>query len=193
MIDLIAHLETLSNKQRELDNYVIEKRGLTLPPRELYLNRVVAFSVELAEYANEVRAFKFWSGKECSREKSLEEYVDSLHFLLSITNQTSDMASEFDGKLTLARDETLGFDNPDLKDNVKHNLILLSCTASITEVFITMIMNHEVYGDNVNVAMNRMWNSFQDLGTISGFTTEEVLQAYDAKYQINIERQENGY
>lgn len=193
MIDLLAHLETLANKQRELDDYVIEKRGLTISPRELYLNRVVAFNVELAEYANEVRAFKFWSGKECSREKALEEYVDALHFLLSITNQTAYIASEFGGEITFTRAETLCFNNSELEDKARHNLTLLACVASISDLFMHMLMESTVYEEDVNRAMGMLWNTFQDLGTINGFTTEEVLQAYDAKYKINIERQENGY
>ncbi|MBM7607553.1 dimeric dUTPase (all-alpha-NTP-PPase superfamily) [Lysinibacillus composti] len=49
--------------------------------------KVLALQVELGECANEWRGFKFWSNDQVARENLLlEEYVDCLHFLLSIGN-----------------------------------------------------------------------------------------------------------
>ncbi len=49
------------------------------------LKRDLALTIELAELANETRCFKYWSSKGPSeREVILEEFVDSIHFLLSL-------------------------------------------------------------------------------------------------------------
>lgn len=46
---------------------------------------MLALLVEIGELANETRCFKYWSNKPASeREVILEEYVDGLHFILSI-------------------------------------------------------------------------------------------------------------
>jgi dimeric dUTPase (all-alpha-NTP-PPase superfamily) len=47
--------------------------------------KITAFKVELGELGNETRFFKFWSKKPMSpKEVILEEFVDGIHFLLSI-------------------------------------------------------------------------------------------------------------
>lgn len=47
--------------------------------------RVLALLVELGEFANETRCFKYWSLKGPSpKEVVLDEYADGLHFFLSL-------------------------------------------------------------------------------------------------------------
>ena len=47
--------------------------------------RILALFVELGEFANETRCFKFWSVKGPStKEVILDEYADALHFFLSL-------------------------------------------------------------------------------------------------------------
>lgn len=50
--------------------------------------RIMALQTEVAELANETRCFKYWSIKQnqFDKEKALKEYVDILHFFLSIGN-----------------------------------------------------------------------------------------------------------
>ena len=79
------NLQTLLNKQKELDDYIIKKHKVE---NEGLLNkRVLACLVEVGEQANEYQSFKYWKfTKQVERAKVAEELVDVLHFLLSIGN-----------------------------------------------------------------------------------------------------------
>src|SRR5690606_41193415 len=68
--------------QRELDERIWREHHLT---GDYFSERVLALQVEVAELANETRCFKYWSLKPPSeRSKILEEYVDGIHFILSL-------------------------------------------------------------------------------------------------------------
>ena len=78
----------LLGKQKQLDDYIIENMELSMGFNQRLTNTILAAIVELGEMANEIRCFKHWSKKpSSSREIILEEYVDVLHFFLSIANQ----------------------------------------------------------------------------------------------------------
>ena len=95
-------IKELFEKQRELDEFIIEKRycgGLekeaTYDENLFLTNRLLALAVEVGELANATRAFKYWSTKESeSKERLLDEYVDCLFFLASIGNTLKFMAEE---------------------------------------------------------------------------------------------------
>jgi len=93
-------LEELLKKQRELDQYIIEKHGLE--GTDLLGDKVTALIVEAAELANEIRGFKYWSNKGPDYDKAKEEYVDCLHFMLNIGNElflnAEEIAKEYDRK-----------------------------------------------------------------------------------------------
>ena len=76
-------LKELFELQRKLDQRIIVNHNL----QEDFLlkKKILALQVEIGELANETRCFKYWSKKGPS-EKSiiLEEYVDCIHFILSI-------------------------------------------------------------------------------------------------------------
>src|SRR5699024_12798011 len=69
--------------QQKLDDYI--SKNHQLDGENLLEERFLALLVETGELANETRCFKFWSKKEAStKEVILEEYVDNIHFLLSL-------------------------------------------------------------------------------------------------------------
>src|SRR5699024_7652437 len=73
----------LFEKQVELDAYITNNHDLS--GSDLFEKKILALFVELGELANETRCFKFWSMKERnSNSVILEEYVDNIHFLLSL-------------------------------------------------------------------------------------------------------------
>ena len=75
-------LSQLFTMQQELDSFIQKNREVK---RDVFQEKGLALLVELAELANETRSFKFWSAKGPSEiEVILEEYVDSIHFLLSL-------------------------------------------------------------------------------------------------------------
>lgn len=80
-------LTELYQKQKVLDENIIKTKKLTLPKKIRLALTILALIVETCEFANATRCFKFWSNKGMEdRETLLEEYVDKLHFFLSIGN-----------------------------------------------------------------------------------------------------------
>lgn len=75
-------------KQKQLDDYIISNMDVPMGFNQRLTNTILAAMVELSEMANEIKCFKHWSKKPSSeRNVILEEYVDVLHFFLSIANQ----------------------------------------------------------------------------------------------------------
>ena len=76
------NLQQLFTMQKELDDFIEQTQNIQ---QDVFQEKGLALLVELAELANETRCFKFWSTKGPSaREVILEEYVDSIHFILSL-------------------------------------------------------------------------------------------------------------
>ena len=77
------NLSELIPLQNELDERIMalhhEERKST------QLKRILALVVEISELANETRSFKYWSLKGPSeKDVLLEEFSDSIHFILSL-------------------------------------------------------------------------------------------------------------
>ena len=79
MIDL----SKLYIKQGELDQRIADNHHITYATtRE---RRILALLVEIGEFANTTRCFKYWSNKKSEpQDIVLDEYVDGLHFFLSL-------------------------------------------------------------------------------------------------------------
>lgn len=162
--------------QDRLDKRIIKKHGLKR--KNLLDGKILALKVEIGELANETRCFKFWSVKPpSSREVILEEYVDGIHFLLSIALEIK---------------ERLSFPNSPVDDPVK--------CASMIEQFNDMyaaITRFEklAYCSAVSLEMEfmEMWNVYMGLGDMLGFSQAEIEEYYIRKNQINHERQDTGY
>ncbi|WP_055747638.1 dUTP diphosphatase [Brevibacillus choshinensis] len=56
------NLKAFFEKQRQLDKYIIKKKGLE--GQDLLQNKILALQVELGELANEWRGFKHWSDNQ---------------------------------------------------------------------------------------------------------------------------------
>jgi len=80
------NVKELLEKQKKLDDFILKELDINYKDR---LNSLIlALVVEIGEMANEIRAFKYWSKKAPSpKEVVLDEFVDCLHFMLSIANQ----------------------------------------------------------------------------------------------------------
>lgn len=79
-------LEELFKMQEKLDNKIMDNHFLTeIKPRDLLSERLLALHTEVSELANATRSFKYWSTKGPEqRDILLDEYVDVLHFWLSV-------------------------------------------------------------------------------------------------------------
>jgi len=199
------NLQPLFEMQDVLDQRIKEQKGLK--DTNLLDKKILALQVELGELSNEWRGFKFWSKDQEPRTKVvcpicrgegfrdfvepfsnehftedcgscegcgvlkenplLEEYVDCLHFILSIGLN-------------------IGC-TPVLCDIDKQ-------ASGVLKQF--MVIFHEVafferYRDFHNY--HNILIAFKGLGTLLGFTQEQIKQAYYDKNKINHERQANGY
>lgn len=80
---MVCDLKDLYLKQKELDLEIAQNHHINY---EVTRNkRILALLVELGEFANTTRTFKFWSNKTMeAKEVVLDEFADGLHFLLSL-------------------------------------------------------------------------------------------------------------
>lgn len=174
------NLLELCEVQDGLDGRIRKEKNIQLPERELLRNTLVALDIELAEYANDARWFKIWSNNQTPKPTTLEEYVDSLHFFLSIANLMG-----WREHLVVTVEDNMGdydFDSPER--------IHLLNTAYLE-------MKHQlarVFTAESTLAFKAAWTNFLTLGiTGYGYTWKEISNAYLAKNKINHERQTNGY
>ena len=118
-------------------------------------------------YADPLQPCGFCDGYPEQVNPLLEEYVDCLHFLLSIG-----LESEIG---TFTGDELM----PIKMGTIEMQFITL---FKVTVTFLEDISYYQ-----------EMWELFLGLGEMLGFTWEEVEQAYMAKNAENLRRQEEGY
>lgn len=192
------NLNKLFQIQDELDQAIVKKKGLE--GQDLLPKKILALQVELGELANEWRGFKFWSEDQFPRGKGryvkgnitfindvqtwtdfdveegnplLEEYVDCLHFILSI-------GLELKIKIAYARETQ-------------------SNKTNITKLFTSLFIGSGIIGspesDNEINYINylSLTSDFIRLGQLLGFTEKQIEQAYLSKNKINHARQESGY
>lgn len=153
--------------QKVLDTHIQEKHSLE--KENLVERKILALLVELGELANETRCFKFWSVKPPStKDKVLEEFVDGVHFILSIG---LDLSYESGIELTIKEKEISLVDQ------------FLSIYQRITE----FRSNHTLE------SYEGILSDYFNLGRLLGFSTEEIMFAYISKNELNHERQEQGY
>ena len=160
------NLTKLFELQRRLDERIIEEKGLH--NLNLLDIRKLALLVELGELANEWRGFKFWSRDlQPRREKMLEEYVDCLHFFLSIG-------------LELGVDPKMA----EWRHMVRKKPVV---TCQFQKIFYWVSSM-----DGVLDWLQAFW-LFIGLGEMLGFSWDEIEEAYRKKNQVNFERQDQGY
>jgi dimeric dUTPase (all-alpha-NTP-PPase superfamily) len=156
-------------KQEELDSRIIKEHNISMSYEELVDKRKLAFIVELGEMSNEKRAFKYWSVKpESPKETILEEYVDGVHFVLSLG-----LLKGY-GKTRIPQIE-LNFD-----PNETYN----------THQIVAQTLDVAYYA--VTLDYTTLLREYIRLGFMLGFTWKEIVQAYHKKNEKNHGRQDSG-
>lgn len=209
------NIEMLYEMQKELDERIIREKGLE--GQDLLPNTVLALQVELGELANEWRGFKFWSKDQNPRTEEniidqtaagnqifnivvgkrnplLEEYVDCLHFFLSIA-----VKNGWKDALYVWRDAIEDVQEKGLSGGVMGAFLEIGYWLS------KMYMEQEgdeglrKIADMLEISTKQFcfrnaWFVFVCLGVVGfGFTWEQITAAYVAKNRVNHERQKNGY
>lgn len=160
------NLQNLFKMQEELDRYIEANQKIN---EDVFRKKGLALLIELAELANETRCFKFWSQKGPSeRNVILEEYVDSIHFLLSLgIEKNLNMLEEW-------------------PERVSEN--------DLTELFIGA--QREILDFLEDYSMTNyqdLWSWYGGIAEELGFSYEDIYEAYLAKNQTNYDRQKEGY
>lgn len=159
---MLDQLKELLEMQKALDEALMKEHGLTEYPLE---KTKIALFVELGEMMNELQTeFKWWKKTaKYDREKGLEEYVDCLHFALSLTNY-----------FRVEEKQLYQYDVVLFDDNLSQNLF---------NVYESVV---------IECGQNILYEIFA-LGSYFGFTWEEIYEAYKKKNAVNYERLKNGY
>ncbi len=171
-------LEKLFNIQRVLD----ERIEMEYPPvdgEDRFQKKILALQVELAETANEWLGFKFWSNNQkpnviqydqggTLHYPLLEEFVDGLHFILSI-----------------------GVDHHnEYIENYDYQPVKRTDVDTIEERFSYLMSDVNAVNNSYDYIC--CFNNFIELGQALGFTWEQVTEAYIRKNSINHARQDSG-
>ncbi|QPA33437.1 dUTP diphosphatase [Thermaerobacillus caldiproteolyticus] len=173
------NLEKLFELQRKLDEH-IEQEHPRQEGEDRLAKKILALLVELGELAQEWRGFKYWSKDQYARtfrvinnkeyNPLLEEYVDCLHFILSI------------GLELIHRK---GIDEIELTE--QHEM------DNTTDQFLAVMSYVTELWDYGEVDYINMVGTFITLGEMLGFTWEQIEEAYMEKNAINHQRQNNNY
>lgn len=161
------YLKKMFDMQKVLDSRIKEEHQLQ--NKFLFEDKVLALLVELGELANETRCFKFWSKKPSApQEAVLEEYVDNLHFILSIG-------------LELGLEQHVRVEE-------------LPADGELVEQFHLLYGMVHVFRQSKGASdYQQLVNEFFRLGKLLGFSLLEIDSAYHQKNEINHTRQDNGY
>lgn len=200
------NLSKLFEMQKKLDERIVREKGLR--DEDLLDRKILALQVELGELANEWRGFKFWSEDQEPRTEVivkyysggpteienwlLEEYVDCLHFILSIGNELNIEQWDYD--------YTFKDDLMELNDITEQFIMII---GGARKLYYDIAYKEEMQGDGMVSEFElefRVWKSYRfiigpflSLGKMLGFTWEQIEQAYYEKNKINHERQVSGY
>ena len=155
----------LFEMQRELDRFIEETQNIT---KDVFDEKGLALLVELAELANETRCFKFWSTKGPSeRTVILEEFVDSIHFMLSLGYMRDFILEQW----------------PNVEEQGDLTQIFIDTTQAILTFL--KVQTEENY--------KAVWNYYGMIAYNLGFTVGDIIDAYKLKNEKNYERQRTGY
>jgi len=168
-------LQKLFEMQRQLDAE-IEKKHPRQKGEDRFSKKILALQVEVGELVNELpEVFKFWSNKKNNYENALKEYVDGLHFILSIGIELNlmDVESWF----------------------VEHNVTVYKYAANgLIKQF------DELFSSIDNVSKWRDFETYEHLfyeylglGEMLEFTWEQIEKAYIEKNAVNHQRQNERY
>lgn len=159
-------LDELFPLQKGLDEDIQKLHHLTY--EQTHYKRVLALLVELGEFANETRCFKFWSEKgPSSKNVILDEYADGMHFFLSLgiplgVEKMTHKWKEDEKELTLQILKTYDYVAALLEHyDAKHYAIAFGCYLNILPLL--------------------------------GYTGKDAIGAYKKKLAVNYKRQEEHY
>jgi len=165
------NLNNLFEAQWLLDKKIIKEKNLIA--KDLTEEKILALQVELSELANYLpQEWKYWSNKKNNYEAAIEEYIDGLHFILSIGIETG-----YYEKLIKEHDNDI------ILNNKKESVLL--------QLRKILIVSDKINDSYYNY--RDLFELYLGLAEMLGFSSKEIEAAYFRKNQINHDRQNNGY
>ena len=131
--------------------------------QNLFTKNVIELLVEIGEFVNETKIFKYWTSKQMNKEKALEEYADILTMILT-----------FYGELNMEIKEPQEITNSNVLDII---LVLYKKSSCLIDNF-----NKDLLEEIFNYTLH--------LGTLLNFGEDEILKSLEKK-QIIIEKRLN--
>ena len=162
----IANLHELFLAQAKLDETIAKNHHVSYETTRS--PRTLALLVEIGEFANTTRSFKYWSNKGMEeKDVVLDEYADGLHFFLS-----------------------LGIDIKSSKEVYEISKPLINLTDQFHTVY-RLICNFKDDPSEENYIL--AFSSFLNILPLIGYTWRDLEEAYYKKLGTNYVRQETNY
>lgn len=159
-------LSKLYIKQAELDKRIAENHNISYATTRK--RRTLALLVEIGEFANATRCFKYWSNKSSEPlDIVLDEYVDGLHFFLS-----------------------LGIDINVSKKAYNHTKHAENLTEQILEVYRLTTIFLKKQDEKSYI---KAFQAFINITTLLKVRWSTIEKAYYKKLGENYSRQDNNY
>lgn len=160
------NIDRILELQKQLDNNIHTKHNIN--PKEVFEKRRLALIVEICEMININRCFKFWSLKKDYDKQVLgDEFVDCLHFILSISLHFDLDQTEYEIKDVVYDDNELTLKVLDLISLAGKIESKDDCKKFIIQLF--------------------------ELSSTFGFTAQDIIDFYIKKNQVNFKRQQDNY
>ena len=161
-----ANLSELFKAQARLDETIAKNHNVSYATTRS--PRTLALLVEIGEFANTTRCFKYWSNKGSeAKDVMLDEYADGLHFFLSLG---------IDIKTTK---EVYEISKPDNNLTDQFHLVY------------RLIADFKDDASEVNYI--KAFSSFLNILPLIGYTWKDLEEAYYKKLGVNYVRQETNY
>lgn len=129
----------------------------------------IALHVEVAEFVNEARIWKYWKKKPIQRERLVDEAVDILHFVMLVLNKVNpsvEMAAE--SLSDYMKELTPVFEEDEIEEMLHEMLVMNLNELGILKRMLVILD----YFD---------------------FDRKQIMSAYKNKNDVNFERLATGY
>lgn len=160
----LAKWNKLYENNKRLDEIFINKYQ---NDKKLFEKNAIELMVEIGEFVNETKIFKYWTIKEPNKEKILEEYADVITMILS-----------FYGIYNLDIKKTY----PQIRENDILKLIM--------ELF---HKGYLFYQQNNKEVLEEIFYYTLHIGALLKFKETEIIEAIDNKQKIIKERLNSDY
>lgn len=181
------NIQYLRQQQARLDKNIQESRGITEAEwlSKYAPHHLLALRVEIAEFINEARdAWKYWKKKPVDMDRLIDEAVDNIHFIMLHLNKIEPFDANSDTASAFIADTLVRIDNhPGVSDN---NVTAILTTLSIDA---PESMQRQDIQDYVLYTLALILQILD----LYGFTTADIIAAYDNKNAENFRRIDNGY